>query len=163
MNHLGQRVEEAGPSTPVEILGFNDVPQAGDVMVVVEDEKTARQVAEARAAEIREVELRKTGPVTLDELFSQISAGKIKELNVIIKADVQGSVEAMSQSLQKLSNEEVRINVIHGGVGAVSETDVNFAAASNAVIIGFNVRPDASSPQGCRTGRSGYSVVPCNL
>ena len=145
MNHLGQRVEEAGPSTPVEILGFNDVPQAGDVMVVVEDEKTARQVAEARAAEIREVELRKTGPVTLDELFSQISAGKIKELNVIIKADVQGSVEAMSQSLQKLSNEEVRINVIHGGVGAVSETDVNFAAASNAVIIGFNVRPDASA------------------
>ncbi len=145
VDYKGQRIEEAGPATPVEILGFNDVPQAGDVMVVVSDDKTARQVGEERAQEEREAELHKTSRVTLDELFSQINQGQVKDLNLVVKADVQGSVEAISQSLLRLSNEEVRINVIHGGVGAISETDVNLAAASNAIIVGFNVRPDATA------------------
>lgn len=145
VDHMGQRVREAGPSMPVEVLGFSDVPQAGDVLVVVPDDKIARQIAQERAAKEREAELQKTSRITLDELFTQINEGQVKDLNIVVKADVQGSVEAISQSLQQLSNDEVRINVIHGGVGAISETDVNLAAASNAIIIGFNVRPDTAA------------------
>lgn len=145
VDHRGRRVDEAGPSMPVEVLGFNDVPQAGDILVVVPDEKTARQVSQERQETAREAGMHANVPVTLDDLFSRINEGKIQELNLIVKADVQGSVEAVSQALQRLSNDEVRVNVIHGGVGAISESDVNLAVTSNAVIIGFNVRPDIAA------------------
>ena len=139
----GRRVKEAGPSTPVEILGLNDVPNAGEVLMAKENEKEARNFAETFIKEGRERLLEDTkSKLTLDGLFSQIQAGSIKELNLIVKADVQGSVEAVKQSLEKLSNEEVAVKVIHGGVGAINESDVTLAAASNAIVIGFNVRPD---------------------
>lgn len=141
----GQRVERAGPSVPVEVLGLSDVPQAGDLLVALEDEKLARQIAAKRQEERREEALNRTARVSLDDLFDRIQEGQVKELNIIIKADVQGSVEAVRQALERLGTEEVRVNVIHGGVGGISETDVNLAAASNAVIIGFNVRPDANA------------------
>ncbi len=146
MNDKGQKVKKAGPSVPVEILGLNEVPKAGDMFYVAQSEKHARQVAESVAAKDRE-ELIKDTPqkVSLDDLFSQIQSGNIKELNIVIKADVQGSVEAVRASLEKLSNDEVRIRTIHGGVGAVTESDVMLASASNAIIIGFNVRPEASA------------------
>lgn len=146
MNDKGQKVKKAGPSMPVEILGLNEVPRAGDMFYVAQSEKHARQVAESVAAKDRE-ELIKDTPqkVSLDDLFSQIQSGNIKELNIVIKADVQGSVEAVRASLEKLSNDEVRIRTIHGGVGAVTESDVMLASASNAIIIGFNVRPEASA------------------
>lgn len=146
MNDKGQKVKKAGPSMPVEILGLNEVPMAGDMFYVAENEKKARQVAESVIAKGRE-ELIKDTPqkVSLDDLFNQIQSGNVKELNIVIKADVQGSVEAVKQSLEKLSNDEVRIRTIHGGVGAVTESDVMLASASNAIIIGFNVRPEASA------------------
>ncbi len=146
MNDKGQKVKKAGPSMPVEILGLNEVPMAGDMFYVAENEKQARQVAESVIAKGRE-ELLKDTPqkVSLDDLFNQIQSGNVKELNIVIKADVQGSVEAVKQSLEKLSNDEVRIKTIHGGVGAVTESDVMLASASNAIIIGFNVRPEASA------------------
>ena len=146
MNDRGQKVKKAGPSMPVEILGLNEVPMAGDMFYVAENEKQARQVAESVIAKGRE-ELIKDTPqkVSLDDLFNQIQSGNVKELNIVIKADVQGSVEAVKQSLEKLSNEEVRIRTIHGGVGAITESDVMLASASNAIIIGFNVRPEASA------------------
>ncbi|MDO4300659.1 MAG: translation initiation factor IF-2 [Clostridia bacterium] len=146
MNDKGQKVKKAGPSMPVEILGLNEVPMAGDMFYVAENEKRARQVAESVIAKGRE-ELIKDTPqkVSLDDLFNQIQSGSVKELNIVIKADVQGSVEAVKQSLEKLSNDEVRIRTIHGGVGAVTESDVMLASASNAIIIGFNVRPEASA------------------
>ena len=142
VNDLGERVKSAGPSDPVEVIGFNDVPEAGDQISAVDDDKLSRQVAEERKDRLRAALIKEQQKTTLDDLFSQISAGQIKDLNVIIKADVQGSVEAMRQSLEKLSNEEVRVKSIHGGVGAITETDVMLASASNAIIIGFNVRPD---------------------
>jgi translation initiation factor IF-2 len=145
MNDRGERVKSAGPSTPIEVLGFNDVPQAGDIMKVYVAEKKAKQVAETRLEERRQVELNKTARITLDDLFLQIKEGSIKELNIVIKADVQGSVEAIKQSLERLGNEEVRVNVIHGGVGAITETDIMLASASNAIVIGFNVRPDGNA------------------
>jgi translation initiation factor IF-2 len=145
MNDKGERVEEAGPSTPVRILGLSDVPQAGDPFNAVEDDKFARQVADLRYEKKREEELRQTRRVTLDDLFNQIKEGEVKELKIVIKADVQGSVEAIKQSLENLSTSEVRVNVIHGGVGAVSESDVMLASASNAIIIGFNIRPDVTA------------------
>ncbi len=146
MNDKGQKVKKAGPSMPVEILGLNEVPKAGDMFYVAQSEKHARQVAESVAAKDREDLIRDTPQkVSLDDLFSQIQSGNIKELNIVIKADVQGSVEAVRASLEKLSNEEVRIRTIHGGVGAVTESDVMLASASNAIIIGFNVRPEASA------------------
>ncbi len=146
MNDKGQKVKKAGPSVPVEILGLSEVPQAGDTFYVARNEKQARQVAEAIIAKGREDMLKNTHQkVSLDDLFSQIQAGNVKELNIVIKADVQGSVEAVKMSLEKLSNEEVRIRTIHGGVGAVTESDVMLASASNAIIIGFNVRPEASA------------------
>jgi len=145
VNDKGRRVKAAGPSTPVEILGLGDVPSGGDNFMVVSNEKLARDVAEQRKQEIQENKFNQVVKVSLDNLFSQIDEGNMKELSVIIKADVQGSVEAVRQSLEKLSNEEVRVKAIHGGVGAINETDVMLANASNAIIVGFNVRPDAGA------------------
>jgi len=141
----GKRLKKAGPSTPVEVLGLNEVPEAGDLLQVVSDERVARQVADKRAEKRREVELKKLAKVSLDDLFSKIQEGELKDLNIIIKADVQGSAEALRESLLKLENSEVRLQVIHGGVGAVTESDVMLASASNAIIIGFNVRPEPSA------------------
>ena len=145
VNDKGRRVKEAGPSTPVEVLGLSEAPSGGDQFSVVNDEKLARDVAEARRHEQKETEFNATVKVSLDNLFSQIDEGNMKELDVIIKADVQGSVEAVKQSIEKLSNDEVRVRAIHCGVGAVNESDVMLANASNAIIIGFNVRPDAGA------------------
>ena len=141
-NDKGERVKSAGPSDPVEVIGFGDVPEAGDIISAVDDDRLSRQVAEERKEKLRAALIKSQQKTSLDDLFSQISAGEIKDLNIIIKADVQGSVEAVRQSLEKLSNEEVRVKSIHGGVGAINETDVMLASASNAIIIGFNVRPD---------------------
>ena len=142
VNDRGERVKEAGPSQPVEVIGFNDVPEAGDMISAVDDDKLSRQVAEERKDKLRRALIKDQQKTTLDDLFNQISAGQIKDLNLIIKADVQGSVEAVRQSLEKLSNDEVRVRTIHGGVGAITETDVMLASTANAIIIGFNVRPD---------------------
>ncbi|MGN0554540.1 MAG: translation initiation factor IF-2 [Candidatus Fimenecus sp.] len=141
-NDRGQRVEHAGPSVPVEITGLVDVPQAGDTFDAVSDERLARELVEQRKQEAKEAEFSQFHKVTLDNLFASINQGDMKELNIIVKADVQGSVEAVRQNLEKLSNDEVKVKVIHGGVGAVSESDVMLANASNAIIVGFNVRPD---------------------
>ena len=144
----GRRVKKAGPSTPVEILGLNDVPLAGEVFVATDSEKEARAFAETFIANNREKMLADTkSKLSLDGLFDQIQAGQIKDLNIVVKADVQGSVEAVKQSLVKLSNDEVAVKVIHGGVGAINESDVTLASASNAIIIGFNVRPDNTAKQ----------------
>ncbi len=142
VNDKGERVKEARPSDPVEVIGFNDVPEAGDILSAVDDDSLSRKVAEERRDKARAALIKAQSKTTLDDLFSQISEGQIKELNIIIKADVQGSVEAVKQSLERLSNDEVKVKVIHGGVGAITETDVNLASASNAIIIGFNVRHD---------------------
>ena len=142
----GRKIKKAGPSVPVEILGFNDVPNAGDTFIATETEKEARAMAETFIAKQREKLLAETkSRLSLDSLFDQIKEGELKELNIIVKADVQGSVEAVKQSLGKLSNAEVVIKVIHGGVGAINESDVTLASASNAIIIGFNVRPDTQA------------------
>lgn len=142
MNDRGERVQEAGPSIPVEVTGLNDVPTGGDVFNAVSDERLARELVEQRINEQKEAIFNARTKVTLDNLFDQMQQDDMKELKIIVKADVQGSVEAVRQSLEKLSNEEVRVSVIHGAVGAVSESDVMLAAASNAIIVGFNVRPD---------------------
>ncbi|MEG0853996.1 MAG: translation initiation factor IF-2 [Angelakisella sp.] len=142
MNDKGQRVEEAGPSTPVEITGLAEVPSAGDNFNAVEDERLAKELVEKRRMDAKEEQFSAYQKVTLENLFDQISVGEMKELPIIVKGDVQGSVEAVKQSLEKLGNEEVRVRVIHGGVGAVSESDVMLAEASGAIIVGFNVRPD---------------------
>ena len=142
INDKGRSIDKAGPSTPVEITGLAEVPGAGDQFNAVEDEKLARELVEQRKQQAKEEQFSHYTKVTLDNLFSQISEGEMKELPIIVKADVQGSVEAVKQSLEKLSNEEVRVKVIHGAVGAVSESDVMLANASNAIIVGFNVRPD---------------------
>ena len=141
-NDKGQVVKEAGPSYPVEITGLDEVPSAGDIFNAVEDERLARELVDQRKHEAKQEQFKQYQKVTLDNLFSQIEQGEIKELPIIVKADVQGSVEAVKQSLEKLTNEEVRVRVIHGAVGAVSEGDVMLANASNAIIVGFNVRPD---------------------
>ncbi|MDB8744571.1 translation initiation factor IF-2 [Ruminococcus bicirculans] len=146
-NDKGRSIKEAGPSTPVEITGLGEVPSAGDVFNAVADEKLARELVEQRKHEAKEELFQQHQKVTLDNLFSQIAEGEMKELPIIVKADVQGSVEAVKQSLEKLSNDEVRVKVIHGGVGAVSESDVMLANASNAIIVGFNVRPDPVAKQ----------------
>ena len=144
LDHNGRRVKEAGPSTPVEILGLSDVPNAGEIFVAMDSEKEARNFAETFISEGKNRLIEETkAKMSLDDLFSQIQSGNVKELNIIVKADVQGSVEAVKQSLEKLSNEEVVVKIIHGGVGAINESDVILASASNAIIIGFNVRPDA--------------------
>ena len=142
----GRKVKEASPSTPVEILGLSDVPNAGEILVVTENDKEAKNFAATFVSENKNRLLEETkAKMSLDDLFSQIQAGNLKELPLIVKADVQGSVEAVKQSLIKLSNEEVVVKVIHGGVGAINESDVTLASASNAIIIGFNVRPDATA------------------
>ncbi|WP_316631484.1 translation initiation factor IF-2 [uncultured Ruminococcus sp.] len=141
----GRRVKEAGPSIPVEITGLDDVPTGGDTFNAVTDERLARELVEQRKHEKKEAEFNARTKVTLDNLFDQMKLGEVKELKIIVKADVQGSVEAVRQSLEKLSNEEVRVNIIHGAVGAVNESDVMLANASNAIIVGFNVRPDATA------------------
>ncbi|WP_460048454.1 translation initiation factor IF-2 [Thermoanaerobacter brockii] len=145
LDDKGRRIKKAGPSMPVEVLGFSEVPEAGDKLIVVEDEKKARELAERRKELQKEMELKRKQKVSLEDLFSQIQEGSVKELNIIIKADVQGSVEALKKSIEDLSNEEVRIKVIHGAVGAITETDVMLASASNAIIIGFNVRPETNA------------------
>lgn len=143
----GRKVTEAGPSTPVEIVGLAEVPLAGDVFNAVEDERLARQLVEERKQTQKEEKFSAFQKVTLDNLFSHIAEGEMKELSIIVKADVQGSVEAVRQSLEKISNDEVRVRVIHGGVGAISESDIMLADASNAIVVGFNVRPDVMADE----------------
>jgi translation initiation factor IF-2 len=138
----GRRIDAAGPSTPVEILGLGGVPEAGDTFVAVQDDQKARQVAEHRRGKQREAEMAKTAKVSLDDLYQQIQTGEVKELKIVLKADVQGSVEAMSEALRRLSTDDVRLNVLHGSVGGITESDVLLASASNAIVIGFNVRPE---------------------
>ena len=145
LDDKGKKVKKAGPSVPVEILGLSEVPDGGDIFNVVSDERLAKTVVDERKFKIKEEKIKSTTAVTLDDLFDRIKEGQVKELNVIVKADVQGSVEAVKQSLEKLSNEEVRVRTIHGGVGAIRESDVMLAYASNAIIVGFNVRPDAGA------------------
>ncbi len=148
MDDKGRRVKEAGPSMPVEILGLNDVPNAGEVFVACENDKEARSFAETFISQSKAKLIEDTkSKLSLDDLFSQIQEGNLKELGIVVKADVQGSVEAMKQSLLKLTNEEVVVKIIHGGVGAINESDVSLASASNAIIIGFNVRPDATAKE----------------
>jgi translation initiation factor IF-2 len=141
-NERGQRIKEAGPSVPVEITGLDTTPNAGDTFDVASDEKLARELVEKKKHDAKQAEWGAMQKVTLDTLFSSLKEGEMKELAIIVKADVQGSVEAVKQNLEKLSNEEVAVKVIHGGVGAVSESDIMLANASNAIIVGFNVRPD---------------------
>jgi translation initiation factor IF-2 len=145
VNDIGRRVKEAGPSTPVEITGLNDVPQAGDRFVVFQDEKTARSVGESRAQEALQAQRGEKSRVSLDNLFEQMKQGEMKDLNIVMKADVQGSVEALAASLQKIEVEGVNVKIIHTGVGALNESDITLAAASNAIVIGFNVRPDVNA------------------
>ena len=146
----GRTVKEAGPSVPVEVMGLAEVPNGGDTFAVVEDERLARELVEKRKYDAKEEQFSRYQKVTLDNLFSQIEEGEMKELRIIVKADVQGSVEAVRQSLEKLSNNEVRVRVIHGAVGAVSESDVMLASASNAIIIGFNVRPNPAAAENAK-------------
>ena len=142
VNDKGQKVKSAGPSTPVEITGFTSVPEAGETFYEVKDEKTAKHLMEKRKRQARDKALNATTRVTLDDLFTQIEKGHLKQLNIIVKADVQGSVEAIKEALEKLSNKEVEVKVIHSNVGAVTESDVTLANVSNAIIIAFNVRPE---------------------
>ena len=141
----GKKIKSAGPSIPVEILGLSEVPAAGDRFIVCKDEKTARNMAEVRKQKIKADSHQASNRVSLEDLYSQIQEGKVKELAIVVKADVQGSVEAIRQSLEKLSTDDVKVRVIHGAVGAITETDVTLAAASNALVIGFNVRPDSNA------------------
>jgi len=162
----GNPVKEAGPSIPVEVLGLDGVPLAGDKFVVVKDEKTARKIAEKRQELARESALEKEKKISLEELFSQMQAGEVKELNVVLKADAQGSIEAIRKSLEELSTDEVKVKIIHAGVGPITENDVMLAAASNAIVIGFNVRPDSAARKAAerekvdvRTYRVIYDIV----
>lgn len=141
----GKRVKKAGPSVPVVVLGLSEVPNSGELLYAAENEKTARAYADKRRNQIREVELKSDHKVSLDDLFEQIKQGDIKDLNIIIKGDVKGSIEALKQSLEKLDTDEVKVNVIHGGVGGIAETDIMLASASNAIVIGFNVRPNLNA------------------
>ncbi len=147
LDDTGKRISKAGPSTPVEVIGFQAVPSAGDIFTVVEDEKRARQVALARQQKQKVAEMAKTKKLTLDELYAKIKEGEIKELNIIIKADVQGSAEAIKDALESITHPEVKVNVIHSSVGGIKESDIMLAAASNAIIIGFNVRPEPNVSQ----------------
>jgi translation initiation factor IF-2 len=151
MDDKGRRIKKAGPSTPVEVIGFSEVPEAGDIFIVTEDEKLAKSIASRRQTRRRDEEMKTTTKVSLEDLFKYIQEGQIKELGIIVKADVQGSVEALRQALVRLNTGEVKVNIIHGGVGAIRETDVMFASASNAIIIGFNVRPDVNARKAAET------------
>ncbi len=141
LNDKGKKIEDASPSTPVEVVGFTDVPEAGEAFIVVSEERMAKQISLHRQEKIRQRELSKLSKVSLEELYDKIKKGEVKELNVIIKADVQGSIEAVKEALKKLSTDAVKVNILHDAVGGITETDVNLASASNAIIIGFNVRP----------------------
>ena len=152
----GNTIDSAGPSVPVEITGLGDVPTGGDVFNAVTDERLARELVEQRRTEQKEEKFNSRTKVTLDNLFEQMQEGEVKELHIIVKADVQGSVEAVCQSLEKLSNDEVRVNIIHSGVGAISESDVMLASASNAIIVGFNVRPDSVAEENAK--RDGVDI-----
>ena len=152
----GRRVASAGPSTPVSVMGLDEVPNAGDILFAAPEEKLLKLVAEERKNKERENMIKSAGKVTLDDVFNRIAEGEVKGLNLIVKADVQGSVEAVKQSLEKLSNDEVKVNVIHAAVGAIKESDIMLAESSNAIIIGFNVRPDANARQIAE--RSGVDV-----
>ena len=145
MNDKGKRVDSAGPSVPVEISGMSEVPNAGDIFNAVSDERMARELVAERKQQLKNQTLGGNRKVSLEDLFSQIQQGELKDFNIIVKADVQGSAEAVKTSLEKLSNEEVRVKVIHCGVGAINESDVMLAATSGAVIVGFNVRPDSAA------------------
>ncbi len=145
LNDKGKRIKKAPPSTPVEILGLNEVPNAGDQFVVLASDKVARSIAEKRKEKIRDEQMKASSKISLEDLFERMQHGELKELNIIVKADVQGSVEAVRQSIEKLSNEEVSVRVIHGGVGAITESDIMLASASNAIVIGFNVRPSTGA------------------
>src|SRR5699024_8470851 len=151
VNERGSRVKEAGPSTPVEVTGLNDVPQAGDQFLVFSDEKKARQIGEARQQKHIQKKRNEQAKVSVDDLFEQIKQGDMKEINVIIKADVQGSAEALASSLQEIDVEGVNIKIIHTGVGAIKESDIILASASNALVIGFNVRPDANAKKAAKS------------
>ena len=162
VNDMGRRVKDAGPSTPVEITGLNDVPQAGDLFVVFKDEKTARQVGETRAQQQVQTQRNEKTVVTLDNLFEQMKQGEMKEINLIVKGDVQGSVEALSASLQKIDVEGVKVKIIHSGVGAINEYDIMLATASNAIVIGFNVRPDVNAKRAAESEKVDvrlYSII----
>lgn len=150
INDRGEKIKKAGPSTPVEVLGLNDVPAAGDILDST-DERTARSVAEKRIAKRKEEEIKMNSKVSLDDLFQRIQDGEIKDLNIVVKADVQGTIEALKASLEKIKNDEVKVSVVHAGVGAISESDVMLASAANALIIGFNVRPDANARKAAET------------
>jgi len=161
-NDKGIETKKAGPSTPVEITGLTSVPEAGETFYEVEDEKTAKHLMERRKRQQREKELNASSRVTLEDLFSQIEKGNLKQLNLIVKADVQGSVEAVKESLEKLSNNEVRVKVIHAGVGAVTESDITLASVSNAIIIAFNVRPEPMAKEAAEKNEveiKTYSVI----
>ena len=147
MDDRGQRIEDAGPAMPVEVVGFTGLPEAGEAFVVLDDERIAKQIGVYRQQKKREKELASSSKVSLEELYARIQEGEVKELNMIVKADTQGSMEAVSNSLEKLSTDSVRVNIVHGGVGGISETDVNLAMASRAIIIGFNVRPGLKAMQ----------------
>lgn len=150
-NDRGDNIEEAGPSIPAVILGLSETPNAGDLIYSVKDEKLARDYAEKKKAQVRELEIRSDHKVSLDDLFERIRLGELKDLNIIIKADVRGSIEALRQSLEKLDTEEVKINIIHGGVGGIRESDIMLASASNAIVIGFNVRPNLNAIELAKT------------
>ncbi|EHL13081.1 translation initiation factor IF-2 [Peptoanaerobacter stomatis] len=145
VNDKGQRVKKATPSTPVEILGLNEVPMAGDQFVVMPSEKAARTIGEKRRIKQRDEQMKATSKITLEDLFDKMQEGEVKELDIVLKADVQGSLEAIRQSIEKISNEQVQLKVIHSGVGAVADSDIMLASASNAIVIGFNVRPTSSA------------------
>jgi translation initiation factor IF-2 len=147
IDDTGKKIDKAGPSTPVEIVGFAELPQAGDTFIVMEDEKKARQIALARQSKLRAQEMAKKAKLTLDGLYSQIREGQLKELNLIIKADTQGSVEAIKKAVEAITHPEVKVKVLHAAVGGINESDVLLAAASNAIIIGFNVRPEMKAAQ----------------
>ncbi|WDV47743.1 translation initiation factor IF-2 [Clostridiaceae bacterium M8S5] len=151
LDEKGKKVKKAGPSTAVEIMGLSEVPDAGEIFYVVDDEKIARNIAEKRKQKLRDERNKSRQVVSLDDLFTQIQSGQIKDLNIILKADVKGSIEAVRQSLEKLSNEEVKVRIIHGGVGAITESDIMLATASNAIVIGFNVRPTISAMSVAKT------------
>ena len=150
----GQNVAIAGPSTPVEVLGLSGVPVAGEDALVVQDERKAREVATKRNAKQREIKLAKQQKAKLENMFANMEAGDVSELNIVLKADVQGSVEAISDSLTKLSTSEVKVNIVGSGVGGITETDASLAAASSAIVVGFNVRADASARRIIEIGRA---------
>lgn len=153
INDRGEKVKEAGPSTPVEIMGFDEVPSAGDEMQAVGDDRLSRQVAEERKAKVKASREATMAKVSLENMFSNMESGKQTTLNLIIKADVQGSVEAVKQAMEKLSSDEVKVHVLHSAAGAITKDDVNLASAFNAIIIGFNIRPDASAREAAERER----------